>query len=72
MKQQLEPPQNLLLAAANQRHDLVGTQKTVPVDKPDDLAVARSKLHWGNDGGAGEAWKSCLHGAIMHDEAKVR
>jgi hypothetical protein len=72
VKEQLEPPQNLLLAAANERHNLVGTQKTVPVDEPDDLAVALSKLHGGNDGRAGETWKSCLHGAIMHDDAKVR
>jgi hypothetical protein len=58
VEQELEPPQNLLLAAAHERHNLVGTQKAVPVNKPDDPAVTLFKLHGGNDGGARESWKS--------------
>jgi hypothetical protein len=33
---------------------VVGTEKTVPVNEPDDLAVALLKLHGGNFGDAVE------------------
>lgn len=39
MKQQLQSPDNLLLAATKQGDDLMGTQKTMPVDEPDEVTV---------------------------------
>jgi len=50
--EQFQPPQNLLLAAAHERNNVLGTEKTVPVNEPDDLAVALLKLHGGNFCGA--------------------
>jgi len=44
MKQPLQPAGQLLRAAANQSDDLVGTQKPVPVDEPDDFLVTLLSL----------------------------
>jgi len=53
--EQFQPPGQLLRTAANQCNDLVGTEKTVPVNEPDDLAVALLKLHGGNFGSTVES-----------------
>jgi hypothetical protein len=39
MKQPLQPAGQILCATANQGDDLLGTQKTVPVDEPNDIVV---------------------------------
>jgi hypothetical protein len=76
MEQELEPTQHLLAAAAHKQPQLVGTQKAVPVDMPDDLAIAGCKHYRGNLSGASETRKSflylCLHGAIIPRRAVFR
>ena len=44
MKEQLQPPNNLLFAAAKQCGDLMRTQKTMSVDEPDNVVVAAGQL----------------------------
>jgi len=59
VKQHLQPPHNLLFAAAHERHDLTGTEKTMPVNEPDDVAVALRQLDGRDRGNAfetGESW----------------
>jgi hypothetical protein len=65
VKEQLQPPNNLLLAAAQKRDDLVGTQKTMPVDEPDEVSVAFRQLDGSNRGNAFEARQSFFHPAIV-------
>jgi len=62
---QFQPPQKLLRAAANEFHDLRGPEKTVPVNEPDDMAVALREPHWENRGGALEAGKAGCHRATL-------
>ncbi len=38
--QQLQPPQDLLRRAGNKGADVRGAQEAMPVDEPDDIAVA--------------------------------
>lgn len=45
VKKQVQPTHDLLFAAAKQCADLMGTEKTMPIDEPDDLAVALGKLN---------------------------
>ena len=70
MKEQLQPPYDLLLAAAHERYDLIGTEKTMPVNEPDDVAVALSQLDRRNRGNALEAGKSG-HPATMAEIQKI-
>jgi hypothetical protein len=56
--QKFQSSQNLLPTASHEGNNVIGTEKTVPVDEPDDLAVALLKLHGCNDGGAVESWKA--------------
>jgi hypothetical protein len=58
MKQPLQPAGQLLRAAANQGDDLVRTQKTVPVDEPDDFLVARHQPDGRNRGDTLETWQA--------------
>jgi hypothetical protein len=50
MVERFEPPQNLLRAGFKQCDNLVRAQESVPVNKPNNLAVAFCKLDWGNCG----------------------
>lgn len=45
-----QPTGQILCAAAKQGDDLVGTQKTVPVNQPEDLMVTLRQLDWRNRG----------------------
>lgn len=54
MIKQLQPPHNLLLAAAKQSDELMGTDETMPVDEPDDFAVALRELNRSNRENASE------------------
>ena len=56
--------------ATNQGDDLVGTQKSVPVDEPDDFLVAFRQLDWRNFGNATKAWKSG-HFSTMSETRKM-
>jgi hypothetical protein len=58
MEQQLQPADDLLRTTAHQCHDLIGTQKTVPVNLPDDVMVAAGQFDRGNCGSAFEAGKT--------------
>jgi hypothetical protein len=63
---QFQSPQKLLLAAAKKGKDLRRTQKAMPVNQADDLAVALGKLHRSNRGGAFEPGKAGkLHPSMM-------
>ena len=72
VKEQLQPPHNLLLAAAKQRDNLMGTQKTMPVNEPDEVAVARRQLDGRNRGNAFEAGQSFFHPATMTRMKEIR
>jgi hypothetical protein len=65
VKEQLQPPDNLLFAAAHKRDDLAGTQKAMPVDEPDEVAVAFRQLDGRNRGNTFEAGQSFFHPATM-------
>jgi len=71
MVEQLEPPQNLLLAAAKQRDDLVGTEKTMPVNEPDDFLVAFRQFNRGSCGNTFEAGKAEIHSSTLSDTAQM-
>jgi hypothetical protein len=58
MKQSLQPAGQLLRAAANQGDDLVGTQKPVPVNEPENVVVALRQLNGRNRGHALETGKA--------------
>ena len=69
----LEPPHNLLLAAAHERHNLMRMKKTMPVNEPDDVAVARRQLDGRNRGDTLETgWSSFLHPATMTGTQEMR
>ena len=40
MKEELQPPHHLLFAPAKQGSEVMGTDETMAVDKPDNVAVA--------------------------------
>jgi len=64
--EQLQPPDDLLRAAANKGDDLMRTQKTMPVDKPDDGTVAFGQLNRGNRVNAPKTgWLFLFHSATM-------
>lgn len=42
--QELEPPQNLLAAAFGERNDLVGTEKSLPMNMPEDVEIPWGEL----------------------------
>lgn len=62
----------MLRTAADQGDDLVGTEKTVPVNQPDDLSVSLHKPHVGDCGGAFEAGKTGVHQTILPDAKQAR
>jgi len=70
MKQSLHPAGQLLWATANQGDDLVGTQKPVPVDEPENFVVARRQLDGRNRGHALESGKAG-HPARMTGTGKM-
>jgi hypothetical protein len=61
----------LLGTVADQGDDLVGTEKTMPVNKPDDLAVALHKPHVGYCWGAFEAGKAGLHRSTLAEQVQA-
>ena len=71
--QQLQSSQNLLGTAANESHDLRGTEKTMPVHKPDDFAVALRQFH-GSDLSrtfeAGKTWR--LHRSTVSESERAK
>ena len=67
MKEQLQAAHNPLLAAADEGRNLVGTEKTMPVNEPDDPPVAFPKPQGSSNGDASETGKSFLHRAILAD-----
>jgi hypothetical protein len=69
--EQFQPPQNLLRAAAHERHNLMGTKKTMPVDQPDYFPVAFGELHGGNFGGTFETGKTELHRSTLLDTTQI-
>jgi hypothetical protein len=64
--EELQSPQQLQGTAAGKGDDLVGTQKPMPVDQPENAAVAASQLHRCN-GGAFEAGQPFVHPVSMMD-----
>ncbi len=71
MEKQLQPPYNLLLAPAQKCHDLAGTEKTMPVDEPDDVVVALGQLDGRNRENLFEAGESG-HPATMKGMDEMR
>jgi hypothetical protein len=65
VKEQLKSSHNLLLAAADERHDLIGTEKPMPVNDPDNLPVTFTQPQGSSDENAFETGKSFLHRAIL-------
>ena len=66
MKKQLQPTHDLLFVSVKKRDDLMGTEKTMPVHKPDDLTVAFRRLDGCNRGNALETRGTFfLHLTIM-------
>jgi hypothetical protein len=65
MKQPLQPPGQLLRAAANQGDDLVGTQKPVPVDEPEYVVVALRQQDRRNRGHTFETGKAGHSASMM-------
>src|SRR5436190_14158807 len=57
MIEQLQSAQNLLRAFADQRNDLRGTEKAMPVNQPDDFPVSLCELHGSNQTRAFETGK---------------
>jgi len=45
MIEQFQPPQYLLRAAAHDRHNLIGTEKTMLMNEPDDVIVGFREMH---------------------------
>lgn len=70
--QQFQPPQKLLLAAAQKRHNLRRTEKTMPVNEADDLTVTPGELHGCNRGSAFEARKAGCHPATVPETGKTK
>jgi hypothetical protein len=63
--QQLQAAQYLLRTSTNEGNNLIGTQKTVPMNEPDDLLVAFNKLYGDNWGNTIKAGKAKRHLAIL-------
>jgi hypothetical protein len=55
MIQQLQTPPNLLGIVIDERRNVGRTQKTMPVDQPDEVAVTFGQLNGGNRTGSFEA-----------------
>ncbi len=65
--EQFQPPQKLLRTAGKQSEDVVGTEKTMPVDEPDDLVVTIRQLQRRNCWNTIETGKAGFHRAILND-----
>jgi hypothetical protein len=65
MKQSLQPAGQILCAPANQSKDLMGTQKPVPVDEPENVMVALRQLNGRNRGHALESGKAGHSASMM-------
>ena len=73
MIEQLQSSQDLQGTTTDEGDDLAGTEKTMPVDEPDDVAVAFRELYRGNFGSAVEAGKAYfLHSATMTEIQTMR
>jgi hypothetical protein len=59
--EQFQTSGQLLWTTAKQCDDLEGTEKTMPVNEPDDVTVAFRELYGGNGGRTFEARKAGLH-----------
>lgn len=62
----------MLRGATKQRDDLVGTEKTMPVNESNDLAVTLRELHGSNGGGAFEAVKTGYHPATLPETEETK
>jgi hypothetical protein len=69
---QFQSPQKMLPTAAQERHDLRRTEKTVPVNEPDDLTVPLRELHGSNRGSAFEAGKTGCHRATLTETEETK
>jgi len=58
VEKQFQSAEKLLRTSANEGDNLARTEKTMPVNKPDDFAVTLGQLHWGNFGCAFETGKA--------------
>jgi hypothetical protein len=66
MEKQVEPTQCLLSASTDQGENLRGTQKAVPVDLPDNVAIPVRQLNRWNFPRTLEAWPTSLgHAGIV-------
>jgi hypothetical protein len=73
MKKQLQTPHDLLWAVTQKRGDLVGTEKTMPVNKPDDVVVASRQLDGRDRENAFKAGKAfVIHSATLMEIGKMR
>ena len=63
--EKLQPSGYLLRAAIKKGDDLMGAQKTMPVDEPDDVPVAFRESHGNDRRSALEAWKAGCHRATL-------
>ncbi len=63
--EELQPPGYLLRAAAKQGNDLMRTEKTMPVDEPDDVPVALRESHGNVRRSAFETGKAGCHRATL-------
>ena len=72
MIKELKASQDLLFASIQQSDNLMGTEKTMPVNKPDDLAIAFGKLNGSNRRITVEAGKAMgLHPFSLSDDGTV-
>ncbi|MGA3266511.1 MAG: hypothetical protein ABSE16_06795 [Verrucomicrobiota bacterium] len=69
---QFQPPQKMLWSAAKQGDDLMRTEKTMPVNEPDDLEVALRQSHGGDRGSAFEAGKVGCHRPTLPEMQKAK
>src|ERR1039458_1598102 len=65
MVKQFQSPQKVLRAVAHECHDLRRTEKTMPVNEPDDSAVTLGEPHGSGRGSAFETGKAGCHRATL-------
>jgi len=73
MVKQSQSPQKLLRAVANEGSNLGRTEKTMPVNQPDDFAVALRQFYRSNRGGTPETGKTeKLHRSTISKSKKAK
>jgi hypothetical protein len=70
--QKLQTSDKLLRAATHEGDDLIGTEKTMPVDEPDDLMVAFRQLNGCNRQNALKAGKPWGHFVTMTEIGRTK